>query len=123
MFIEPASFESVLRFLATEACLDPNENVRAEAHTAAITLIKSRGKTEANTLLALIEKFLEGVESISDEPLKQLYEIGCGSQNETVLFLSCLANYLEDISAKKLLSTFEVLISLLSKSTTPYYVQ
>jgi hypothetical protein len=80
-FMEASQFESVIRFLVTEACLDLNEEVRAEAHKAAITLIKTKGPSEASALLAIIEKFLEGVEPISDEPLKQLREPTQSAQN------------------------------------------
>jgi hypothetical protein len=65
----------------TEASLDPNAEVRIEAHTAAITLIKTKGKSEATAFLAIIEKFLEGVEPLSTEPLKQLKEQDCSAQN------------------------------------------
>ena len=96
-------FEAVLTFLVTKACLDPNEEVRRAGSEAAVAIIKAQANKHASSVLKILESFLAAETGLAAKE---------GSKNEACILLSKLAPYLSDISQKKLVVTFEMLIEL-----------
>lgn len=106
--IQPQHFEMVLSFLINESCQDQNEEVRDASAKASLALIKQQGEEYANQLLTVLDIFLNATEGPhSTQP----------SKNQAIILLGHLAHYLGDTANKKLVTSYEKLVDLLSKSS------
>ena len=71
--------------------------------TAAIQIIQSKGSDYAEDILKILEKYINEQKKYSEQ-----------SKNQAIIMIGALACYLDNTSQKKLIVTFETMLSLLN---------